>query len=440
MPVIVEGGHPLVGTVSISGAKNSALKVISAALFSNEDVVIDNVPRIQNVLTDIEVVKSIGATVEWMGASRIVINGSNINTYEIPYDIGCRQRTSLLLAGPLLFRFGKAQIPKFKPSSHKPGPINRHLDVWKSLGIEVLEDEKYIYLDGENIKPANINFRTSSHMATDNAILSSLFLNGETVISNASEESEIDDLIESVNLLGATVQRTDPRTIKVTGSTIFKGFKYQIQPDKTEAAVFATAALLTKGNIEIKGVNRETFIPFANFLSRIGARFEFIENGIKVWRHDEILQPTQINITPTPGFVPDWQSLSVLLLTQAEGESLIHDTVYINRFSYTSDLNRMGTEIELVRPSSVELMPVISDDSYDFEKQGEAETVAKILGPKKLKGGRLQIIDFRYGAVLVLAALCAEGKSEIIGIENIEEYFENFVGKLQGLGAKIWSQ
>jgi UDP-N-acetylglucosamine 1-carboxyvinyltransferase len=139
-------------------------------------------------------------------------------------------------------------------------------------------------------------------------------------------------------------------------------------------------------------------------------------------------------------FVPDWQSLSVLLLTQAEGESLIHDTVYINRFSYTSDLNRMGTEIELVRPSSVELMPVISDDSYDFEKQGEAETVAKILGPKKLKGGRLQIIDFRYGAVLVLAALCAEGKSEIIGIENIEEYFENFVGKLQGLGAKIWSQ
>ena len=440
MPFIVEGGHPLVGTVSISGAKNSALKIIPLSLFSNEDVIIDNVPRTQNILTDIEVVESIGAVVSWIGPNRILINGSKINSYEVPYDLGSKQRTALLLAGPLLFRFGKAQIPKFKPTSYKPGPINRHVDLWKALGIRVVEDEKYIYLDAESIKPANINFRTSSHMATDNAILSSLFVPGETIISNASEESEIEDLITSANLMGALVERTDPRTIKVTGNTIFKSFKCQIQYDKSEAAVFAAGAILTKGNVEIKGVDRETFIPFANFLSRIGARFEFIEGGIKVWRHDEIPLPTQINISPTPGFVPDWQSLAVLLLTQASGESLIHDTVYTDRFSYVSDLNRMGAKIELVKPSSVGLVPVISDDSYDFEKLGEKETVAKIIGPSKLKGERLQINDFKYGAVLVLAALSADGKSEIAGVENIEEYFENFVGKLQVLGAKIWSQ
>jgi UDP-N-acetylglucosamine 1-carboxyvinyltransferase len=440
MPLIVEGGNPLVGTVNISGAKNSALKIISAGLFSNEDVIIDNVPKIQNILSDIEVVESIGATVNWIGANRLLINGSKINSYEIPYELGSRQRTTLLLAGPLLFRFGKAQIPKFKPSAYKPGPVNRHLDMWRTLGIKVEEDEKYFYLDAENIKPASINFRTSSHMATDNAILSSLFLPGETIISNASEESEIEDLTNCANLMGADVQRTDPRTIKIIGNTIFKGFRYTIQSDKSEAATFAAAAILTKGNVEIKGIDREIFIPFANFLSRIGARFEFTEGGIKVWRHDEIPLPAQVNVSPTPGFVPDWQSLAVLLLTQADGESYVHDTVYTNRFSYVSDLNRMGAEIELVKPSTIGLVPVISDDSYDFEKQGEAETVAKIIGPRKLKGERLQITDFKFGAVLVLAALSASGKSEIIGIENIEEYFENFVNKLQGLGAKIWSQ
>jgi UDP-N-acetylglucosamine 1-carboxyvinyltransferase len=277
-------------------------------------------------------------------------------------------------------------------------------------------------------------------MTTDNAIISSLFISGETTVNNASEESEIEDLIACANLMGGSVERTDPKTLKITGSTIFKGFRFEIQPDKTEAATFAAAAILTKGNIEIRGVNRNVFIPFANFLSRIGARFEFVDGGIKVWRHEEQPIPLQLNISPTPGFIPDWQSLATLVLTQAEGESLVHDTVYYNRFSYTTDLNRMGAEIELIKPSTVGLMPVISDDSYDFDKLGEAETVAKIIGPRKLRGERLQIPDFKYGAVLVLAALSAEGKSEIIGIENIEEYFENFVGKLQLLGAKIWSQ
>lgn len=440
MPLIIEGGHPLVGTVKISGAKNSVLKIIPAALFSNEDVIIDNVPKIENVLSDIEVAESVGAVVEWVGSNRLLINGSKISTHEIPFDIGSKQRTSLLLAGPLLFRFGKAKIPKFKPSNYKPGPLNRHIEMWKSLGIEVVEDDKYFELSAENIKPANINFRISSHMATDNAILSSLFISGETIITNASEESEIDDLIASVNLMGASVQRVDPRTIKITGSTIFKGFRFEVQSDKSEAATFAAAAVLTKGNIEIKGVERTVFIPFANFLSRIGARFEFIEGGIKVWRNDPELQPIQLNISPTPGFIPDWQPLATLMMTQAQGESFINDTVYTNRFSYVTDLNRMGAAIEVIKPSTINILPVISDDSYDFEKNGEPDTVAKIKGPSKLKGERLQILDFKYGAVLPLAALSAEGKSEIIGIENVEEYFENFLIKLEGLGAKIWRQ
>ena len=440
MPLIIEGGHPLVGVVNVSGAKNSVLKIIPLALFANEDVILENVPRIENVLTDIEVAKSLGASIEWAGNSRLVINGSGVSTHQIPFNIGSRQRTSLLFAGPLLFRFGKADIPKFKPQNYKPGPINRHLELWRNLGVEITEDEKYYHLTSENIKPTQINFKTSSHMGTDNAILSSLFVQGETIINNASEESEIDDLVACANLMGACVTRTSPETISVGGSTIFKGFKYAVQYDKSEAATFATAAFLTKGNVEIKGVDRSVFIPYANFLSKIGARFEFIDNGIKVWRHEELPAPAQLNVSPTPGFISDWQPLATLILTQAEGESYVHDTVYTDRFSYITDLNRMGAQIELVKPSSVNIVPVISDDSYDFSLQGEPDSVAKIIGPKKLRGERLQILDFKYGAVLVLAALSAEGKSEIIGIENVEEYFENFVSKLQMLGAKIWLQ
>lgn len=440
MQIIVEGASPLVGSVKISGAKNSALKLLSLALHSNEDSVIDNVPHIDNVISDIEIIKSVGGTVEWLGSNRLMVNGSKMNSYEIPYDIGSGQRTCILLAGPLLFRFGKAIIPKFRRTGYSSNPINRHIDMWKSLGINIEEDSKYVYLSSEKISSGTINFKIPSHMATDNAILSSIFIQGETVINNASEESEIDDLLAASCLMGADVKRTDPKTILVNGNNILKGFKYSIQGDKTEAATLATAAILTRGNIEIKGIEKSVFIPFANFLTKIGARFEFTDNGVKVWRHGENINSSQVNISPTPGFIPDWQPLAVLILNQAEGVSYVHDTVYTDRFEYIKDLNRMGAEIELIKPSSINNLPIVSDDSYNIKEEGEPLSVAKITGPKKLRGERLQILDFKNGAVLLLAALSAEGKSEIIGVENIEEYFESFLTKIKSLGAKIWQQ
>jgi len=440
MQIIVEGASPLVGSVKISGAKNSALKLLSLALHSNEDSVIDNVPHIDNLISDIEIIKSVGGTVEWLGSNRLMVNGSKMNSYEIPYDIGSGQRTCILLAGPLLFRFGKAIIPKFRRTGYSSNPINRHIDMWKSLGINIEEDSKYVYLSSEKISSGTINFKIPSHMATDNAVLSSIFIQGETVINNASEESEVDDLLAASCLMGADVRRTDPKTILVNGNNILKGFKYSIQGDKTEAATLAAAAILTRGNIEIKGIEKSVFIPFANFLTKIGARFEFTDNGVKVWRHDESINSSQVNISPTPGFIPDWQPLAVLILNQAEGVSYVHDTVYTDRFEYIKDLNRMGAEIELIKPSSINNLPIVSDDSYNIKEEGEPLSVAKITGPKKLRGERLQILDFRNGAVLLLAALSAEGKSEIIGVENIEEYFESFLTKIKSLGAKIWQQ
>jgi len=435
--VSIEGGTPLVGTVNLSGAKNSASKLIFASMFSNENVVLDNVPRIDSITSDIDVIKSIGGKAEWVGEKRLMLNGSSINSFEIPVGTKPPYRSSLLLAGPLIYRFGKSFLPKIHQGTFKPSPINRLMDTWKSLGIRVEEDEVQYKLYGEGIHPADINFRTTTHIGTDNAILSSIFLQGETTITNASEESEVDDLVEFCKVLGAGVERTEPRRIKIQGNPIFKGGSFVVQPDKTEAATFAFCALLTGGNIIIKEVNKVTLAPFVSFLTKVGAKFEFANKELRVWNNGEEYTPTQVTIAPAPGFLPDWQSLAVLLLNSAKGESLVHDTVYVNRFDYIKDLNRMGARIEAFKPSELGIVPVISDDSYDFKKQGEPQTIVKISGPIKLKGTKLYISDLRFGAVLVVAALSAEGKSEVMGYENVEKGFEGFSDKLKSLGAKI---
>lgn len=437
--ILIEGGVPLTGSVSISGSRNSAIKLIYASMFSNEDILLNNVPWVQPVFDDIEVIKSVGGKADWVGSNTIVLNGSQISSFEIPKEIGSRFRTSMLFAGPLLFRFGKAFIPKFKNTKFKAGPVNRFLDTWKSLGFVIEEDEDYYKVTNDgNASSASVNFKTVSHMGTDNAILSSVFLSGETLISNSSEEPEIDDLIGLFNLMGGLVERVEDKKIKVNGVNIFKGARFDVCPDKTEFAVFASAAVLTKGNLSIKGIKRESILQFVNFLNKIGARFEFSENELRVWRNENTILPSSVDISPSPGFVPDWQPLAVLILTQAEGESTVHDTVYVDRFGYCVDLNRMGAKIELVKPSDVNKPFVISDDSYNAEELGEPLTVAKVLGPSKLKGERISVTDCRYISVLVLAGLCAEGKSEIIGADGVSYYFEGFVDKLKALGAKIW--
>ena len=439
--IFIEGGTPLMGTVSVSGAKNSASKLIYASMFSNEDVVLNNVPRIKTIMNDIDVIQSIGGRAEWIDTNSLSLNGSQINTYEVPVEIGSKYRTSSLLAGPLLFRFGKAFIPKYKSPDDKVRPINRFVDTWNSLGFQVQEDEDYLKLfnDG-SAKGSTINFKVTSHTATDNAILSSVFIPGETIISRASDEPEVEDLINFLNGLGGFVEKPESGKIKITGTNIFKETSYDVCSDKSEIATFAALAVLTKGNISIKNVKRDLVLQFINFLNKIGARFEFSGDELRVWRHSEDLVPQNLEISPAPGFIPEWQSLAVLLLTQATGESIVHDTVYVDRYGYCVDLNRMGAKIDIVTPSEVGLVPVISDDSYDIEKEGEPKTVAKISGPTKLKGERLMLEDFKYGAVLILAALCADGKSEIIGLDIVNYFFEEFVDKLISLGAKIWEQ
>lgn len=441
--VVVEGGKPLAGTIRVSGAKNSVLKLIPAAMFSNEDIVIENVPRMYNVQTDLEVIESIGGKYEWTGKNRLLLNGSKINSFEIPYELGSKYRTASLLSAPLIYRFGKASIPK--PGGCKIGfrPINRWISTWEKLGIRVIEDDKFVHLDGTQRKgDTEILFKTNTHMGTDNAILSSLSVSGEVVINNAAAEPEVDDLISFVNLMGAKVERTDDRRIKIIGANQFEGgfSPFTVMEDRNEVVTFIVGALVTGGNIIIKGANQTNLLAFVNVISKMGCKYEFSREELRVWRGNESLSPVNVTTAPHPGFMTDWQPLIALLVTLAEGESLVHDTIYTDRFGYVVDLNRMGAKITLHKPSELGLKPVVSDDSYDVEKMGEPKTVAKIVGPSKLRGEKMNIPDLRAGATLILAALAADGKSELNGYENVSRGYEDFLSKISDLGGSIYEQ
>ncbi len=435
--LLIEGGNPLVGTVKASGAKNSALKLIAAALLCNEDVTLDNIPRIENVETDLEIVKALGGHVEWLGTNKLLINGAGINTFEIPYDLGSANRTAPLHAAALVFRFGRATIPFPGGCKIGPRPINRWVSVWESLGITVKNDDKFIYLTSDGNTGGSINFQTNTHMGTDMALLFSVFANGETIISGAAQEPEVDDVIDFLNEIGGEVSRIDSERIKVIGKRRFTGTDFTVQPDRNEVVTFAVGALLTNGNITIKGINRSHLLAFTNVLTKMEAKFEIDGDEMRVWRSGEDLLPVDVVTAPAPGFMTDWQPLITLLLTQASGESSVYDTIYWDRFGYTVDLNRMDANIDLITPSEKGLEVVISDDTYSIEEKGEPKSVARVFGKTPLRGTKLHIPDLRAGATLILAALTAEGKSEIVGYENVARGYEDFVSKLTDLGANI---
>ena len=435
--IYIEGGKSLQGEIKPSGNRNSAIKLMTASMFSNDDIVLDNVPHSTAIDMQIKIMNALGVQVTWIGKNKLLINASTTHSYEVPYELGSSTKYSTLLAGPLLFRFGRAILPKTINSRLKPTPINRWIDTWETLGVQVETDEKYIQLTSGQIEGATVNFKISTLMGTDNAIMSSFIAKKDVIISNAAEESEVDDLIAFLTAIGADIKRIEPRKIKITCQNLFRGTNYNVQSDHVEAVAFAVAALLTKGNISIRGVSNLGLGAFTNLLNKIGAQFEVGNNRLNVWYAGEDFKAANVTIVPAPGFLSSWSSFVTLLLTQAIGISLVHDTVYVDRFGFVQDLNRMGAGIVLKKPSDVDLACVISDESYDFESKGEPNTVAEISGPVKLRGARLNMTDSRYDTALLVAALCAEGRSEVLGTEGMEIILENFFDKLSNLGARI---
>ncbi len=418
----IQGDIPLNGEVKLSGSAVSASKIILGCLFTTEEVFLLNVPNVRFVQETLDLIKALGADFEWVDDNKLKINTAGVSTSRVPFDLGSNHRDTFLIAAPLIFRFGKAIIPQPSEVFAQNFFKSQAISTWESLGMNVSTDQEWIKVESGNAEASNLSFKQITPFNTVNAIFSSLFLKGKSVVTNAAEEYEVEDLISFVNSLGAQVERVEPRRLEIRGENLFKGTSHTVENEADEAVFFAIAALLTGGTVTIKDVNKIAIASFINILNKMGTNFEFASNDLTVWHGGEEFQPVDVTSKPAPGFLKDWIPSLVLLLTQANGTSNISYEYQIDNCGYVSDFNRMGADI-------------------DFE-ESEGELInyksgIEIHGATSLKGSTLDIMDHSSGVSLILAALAASGKSEVRGSDLVERVYENFVKKLIDLGARI---
>lgn len=437
---IITGGKSLQGEVVLGGAKNVALKLLVASLLTDEKLVIRNVPEIRDVALMIEVLTSLGVTISRNG-STVTAQNSHSDQTQVPLDIGARLRTSSMVIGPLLARYGKALIPN--PGGCRIGarPIDRHIDALQKMGalIEYRSGDGYFYATAPNgLNGISFEFAKNSHTGTETIILAAALAKGKTVIKGAAEEVEIDELITFLNSMGAKIRRSKPKEIVIEGVTSLHGAQYSIMPDRNEEVTFAIAAAVTHGDIVVIGSQRQHLSAFLSAFTVAGGIYEAIDDTHTRYRGSANLKSVDVVTMPHPGFMTDWQAPWAVLMTQAEGAAIIHETVFENRFGYVEELKKMGAQIESYDPD-------VPDPSgfYNFnwgDHQDGDHHAIRIHGPTKLHNAILTMNDLRAGATLVLAALAAEGQSVLHGVEHIDRGYENIEERLTKLGAIIERQ
>lgn len=437
---IVAGGIPLKGQVQVSGAKNAAVKMIVASILTSEPVILENVPRIGDVEVDLSIVKGLGVKARWLGRNKLWLRADKLSASVVPSALSRMSRVSALVLGPLLGRLGEARV--FQPGGCRIGlrPIDRHLKALEALGAEVKEEEGAIWVGARKLRGGGIVFAKNTVMGTESAILTAVLAEGETEILNAAREPEVDDLILLLTKMGAKIKRNEKRRrrIVVEGRRSLGGARHEVIPDRNEAATFALAAAVTGGDITVDKLRPKDLFAFLEKLDEVGANYQAGRSTLRVRRRKgEVLRPAKVETAPHPGFMTDWQQPFSVLLTQAEGESSVHETIYEDRFGYVKELTEMGAKVKVITPSEAGLPFDPGRYNFDWNKAGEPRVVARIEGSAPLRGARLAISDLRAGATLVLAALAAEGVSEVSGVEHIDRGYEKFDEKLRGLGAKI---
>ncbi|MFH1036631.1 MAG: UDP-N-acetylglucosamine 1-carboxyvinyltransferase [Patescibacteria group bacterium] len=410
---LIKGGVPLSGEVEISGYKNSAGAVLAAVLLSEEPSVIDNLPLCTDVLDQIEILKQMGAEVEWLKEKKLKINPKNINPEKIPVELFEKMRVSILLAGPLLARFKKIKIPH--PGGDKIGlrPISTHIRALEKFGTKVEEKEGFYFLELSD-DPGNkrIILEEFSVTATEILMMVAALSENETKIELAAAEPQVQDLGNLLIKMGVEVSGLGTHTIIIRGKKQLKGAEFAICPDLLEAGTFFIAFAITGGEGRIKNVNPEHLTFFLEKMEEIGVNFE-TNNEIIVKKSGDF-KPTKIQVLPYPGFPTDLQPQTSVLLTQAKGKSLVHDPLYENRFQHLHELRKMGADIEITDPHR-----------------------ALIFGKTELTGSKLNTSDIRSGAALILAGLIAKGGTVVDNISQIERGHEKIEEKLRKLGAKI---
>ena len=412
---IIEGGHPLQGSIRISGAKNAALPCMAAALLTAEDCILENVPRIEDVTIMAQVLAALGAKVEWLGEDRLRLNAAHIATTEAPSHLVVKNRASFLVMGPLLGRFGEAACSP--PGGDVIGmrPIDVHLVGFQALGAKVSRSDEKYRAQAKELEGTGIFMDYPSNMGTENLIMAACLARGETVIKNAACEPEIACLAEALNRMGAKIHGAGTNTIQIQGVPRLHGFTMSVIPDRIEAGTYAIAAAISGGDVTLNDVRYDHMDAFIWKLREAGVGVYLDEGSIRI-KGNGCLSAVTIQALPYPGFATDLQATIGVLLTQAKGVSVIHERVYDNRLLYVGELRRMGAEVVVAGQTAI------------------------ITGPTPLVGTPVRALDIRSGAALVLAGLVAQGRTEIYDIYHLDRGYQDLDKKFKCLGADITRQ
>jgi UDP-N-acetylglucosamine 1-carboxyvinyltransferase len=412
----ITGGKPLTGRVYISGAKNSALPCMAAAVLSPETVTLHTLPYVRDIITQRRLLEDIGATVLTPALRTHKITASHIELFEAPYELVRTMRASVLALGPLLARFGKAKVSLPGGCAIGSRPIDLHLAAFEKLGAEVrLEGGNVIARAPKagRLKGGDVTFDKVTVTGTENLMMAATLAKGTTVLRNAACEPEISDLAELLNKMGAVVRGAGTGTIEIEGVEGLGSAEHTIIPDRIETGTFVAAAAITRGDLEIRDCRPEHLTSVIDQFRAIGVEIEEMEPGRLRVRSPKTLSAKDVTTEPYPKFPTDMQAQYMALMTQAEGRAVIEETVFENRFMHASELQRMGARIAI--------------DGHR----------ASVSGSTPLTGAPLQASDLRASASLVLAGLVANGETIIDRVYHIDRGYEKIEAKLRALGADI---
>lgn len=424
--LLVSGGKSLSGAVRLAGAKNSINKLLIASLLSDEPLLLSNVPEIGETDIVVELCRNIGSRVERRGGS-LSIHTPEIKNTRVK-ELSRKNRIPVLALGPLLARVGEAEMPSLGGDYLGPRPIDIHIAALGKLGVVIEETGQLLQATTDGLHGGNIVLRYPSVGATENSILASVLARGNSVIQNAAIEPEIIDMIKMLQKMGAIIELGSNRVIFVEGVTKLHGARHRVMPDRNEAASFAAIAVATGGEIIVEDARQDDLLTFLNSIRRIGGEYEVSPSGIKFFKKDK-LKSLHIETDTHPGFMTDWQQPFAALLTQAEGKSIIHETVYEDRFGYIQDLKGMGGDINVSHQCLGALPCRFQGKGYNHS--------CLIRGKTPLHGAKLEMRDIRAGMTHIIASLIAEGTSEITGLEHIDRGYEKIDQRIKALGADI---
>ncbi len=410
---IVQGGQPLKGTVQVGGSKNASLPILAATLLADTVSTLHNVPDISDVHAFLKILSGLGAEVSFENGT-VKVNPANVKSGQMDTKLVQHMRASILLLGPLLARFSEVDLAYPGGCVLGKRSVHAHLHALTLLGAEVIESEDSIHLKASALKAAKIIMAEASVTATENAIMAAVLTPGTTEIRWAAMEPHVQDLCHFLVKMGASIEGIGSNNLIVKGGSKLSGTEYTVTSDYLEAGTLVLAAVLTNGDVRIQNCPVEQLDSFWQKLEEVGAKFELSENEAHVLPHNGLHAVEKLQTAVYPGFATDLQAPFAVLLTQCEGTSRIHETLFEGRLNYLPELQRMGAEVELLNPHQ-----------------------ANVTGPARLKGAPIVSWDIRAGAAMVLASLIATGETVISDINYIDRGYARIDEKLRSLGAKI---